>query len=67
MTAQGQGPGQTDQSGPGRGSQIVGALGKAAKTVWMPVSLVFYGLGIVFFNAGRFLMRMSGWRFGRKK
>ena len=67
MTAQSQSPGQTDQRKPGLGSRVFGGLTRAAKVVWMPVSLVFYGLGIVLFNAGRFLMRMSGWRFGRKK
>ena len=65
MTAQPQGRGQTDQGGPGLVSRILAGVRKGAKAIWMVFSLVLYGLGFVFFNGGRGLMGISGWRFGR--
>jgi hypothetical protein len=49
----------------GSGLGAFSVLRNAAKAVWLPISLLFYGLGVVLLSGGRVLTRISGWRFKR--
>lgn len=56
---------QASADGPGNGSRAVSGLRTGVRALWLPISLLFYGFGLVLLNSGRVLTRISGWRFGR--
>ncbi len=58
---------QEAAGGSGKGSRVFSGLRNGVRALWLPVSLLFYGLGLVLLNSGRVLTRISGWRFGRGK